>query len=71
MLTEVEHQEQDEGIGAPLQGTAGEAPCTAAAAREIAGITTTTTVEGDDCGQPAATRTTKVPPKVRAGRRDL
>ena len=38
---------------------------------EIAGTTTTTTAEGDDRGQPAATRTTKVPPKARAGRRDL
>ena len=27
--------------------------------------------KGDDRGQPAATRTTKVPPKTRAGRRDL
>ena len=66
MLTKAEHQEQGEGRGAPLQGTAGEAPCTAAAAREIAGTTTTTTTEGDDWVQPAATRTTKVPPKVRA-----
>ena len=45
--------QQVEGGGASLQGAAGEALCTTAAAREIAG-TTTTTVEGDDCGQPAA-----------------
>ena len=60
MLTAVQ---QVEGGGASLQGAAGEAPCTAAAAREIAG-TTTTTAEGDDCGQPVATRTTKSSPKA-------
>ena len=32
---------------------------------------TTTTAKGDERGQPAATRTTKVPPKARGSRRDL
>jgi len=74
MLTDVERQEQYNKLREEelrCKAMQREAPCPAAAAREIAGTPTTITAEGDERGQPATTRTTKVPPKTRVGRRDL